>query len=129
MGENVLHGPPAVVLRQVIAKAISSERQDVDYQNFVRLVAGESARFPHLAQAFVENLTKPAIEELTAYLQEHPELHLADTEATAHILLGSMVFYILSQHIMHGHTILPLESQRLVDSLVDLVTCSAPAQP
>lgn len=129
MGGNVLHGPPAVVLRQVIAKAISSERQDVDYQNFVRLVAGESARFPHLAQAFVENLTKPAIEEITAYLQDHPELHLADTEATAHILLGSMAFYILSQHIMHGHTILPLESQRLVDSLVDLVTCAAPAQP
>lgn len=125
MGGEALKGPPDVVLRQVITQAIDSEMQDIDYQNFVRLVAGESARFPHLAQAFIENLTKPAIEELTAYLNDRPELHLADTEATAHILLGSTAFYILSQRIMHGHTILPLDSQRLVDSLVDLVTRSA----
>ena len=125
MGGEALQVQPAVVLRQVITKAIDSEVQDIDYQNFLRLVAGESARFPHLAQAFIEHLTKPAIEELTAYLTAHPELPLADPAATAHILLGSTVFYILSQRIMHGHTLLPLESQRLVDSLVDLVTGAA----
>jgi TetR/AcrR family transcriptional regulator of autoinduction and epiphytic fitness len=125
-GGETLQGPPEVVLRQVMTKAIDSEMQDVDYQNFVRLVAGESARFPHLAQAFIEHLTKPAIEELTVYLQDHPELQLADAEATAHTLLGTTVFYILSQCIMHGHTLLPMEAQRLVDSLVALVTRSAP---
>ncbi|QQE65205.1 TetR family transcriptional regulator [Leptolyngbya sp. BL0902] len=125
MGNETLQGPPAVVLRQVMTKAIDSEVQDLDYQNFVRLVAGESARFPHLAQAFIEHLTKPAIEELTTYLKTRPELHLADPEAMAHILLGSTAFYILSQRIMHGHTLLPLDAQRLVDSLVDLVTGSA----
>lgn len=126
LGGEPLQGPPAVVLRQVISKAIDSEMQDIDYQNFVRLVAGESARFPHLAQAFVEHLTKPAIEELTAYLHDHPELQLPDAEATAHILLGTTAFYILSQRIMHGHTLLPMEAQRLVDSLVAMVTRSAP---
>ena len=129
MGGAALQGPPAEVLRQVITKAIDSEVQDLDYQNFVRLVAGESARFPHLAQAFIEHLTKPAIEELAVYFASHPELNLADPTATAHILLGSTVFYIFSQHILHGHTLLPLEAQRLVDSLVALVTQSVSVSP
>lgn len=124
LGGETMQGPPEIVLRQVITKAIDSEMQDMDYQNFVRLVAGESARFPHLAQAFIEHLTKPAIEELTAYLHDDPELQLPDPEATAHILLGTTVFYILSQRIMHGHTLLPMEAQRLVDSLMALVTRS-----
>jgi AcrR family transcriptional regulator len=128
-GGEALQGEPAVVIRRLVTNAIESELQDLDYQNFVRLVAGESGRFPHLAQAFIENLTKPAVDQLTAYLKEHPELNLPDPEAIARILLGSTVFFIMSQRIMHGESIMPMDPQRLVDSLVDLVTRSHPPSP
>lgn len=121
MGDGNLEGHPEVVLRRLVTNAIESERHDLDYQNFVRLVAGESGRFPQLAQAFVEYLTKPAADQLTAYLKGRPELDLPDPEATARVILGATVFFIMTQCIMHGEHIMPMEPQRLVNSLVDLV--------
>lgn len=127
MGDGNLEGRPEVVLRRLIANAIESELHDIEYQNFVRLVSGESGRFPQLAQAFVEYLTKPAAEQLTAYLKTCPELDLPDPEATARIVLGATVFFIMTQSVMHGEHIMPMDPQRLVDSLVSLVTRSQAA--
>ncbi len=124
MGDGNLEGPPEAVLRRLISTAIASELHDVDYQNFVRLVAGESGRFPQLGQAFVEYLTKPAADQLTDYLKTCPELNLPDPEATSRIVLGATVFFIMTQGIMHGESIMPMDPQRLVDSLVNLVTRS-----
>ncbi|HSM80686.1 MAG TPA: TetR/AcrR family transcriptional regulator [Nodosilinea sp.] len=124
MGGETLVGSPEVVLRRVITNAIESELHDLDYQNFVRLVAGESGRFPQLAQAFVEYLTKPAADQLTDYLKSCPELGLHDPEATARVVLGATVFFIMTQSVMHGEHIMPMQPQRLVDSLVDLVARS-----
>jgi TetR/AcrR family transcriptional regulator of autoinduction and epiphytic fitness len=124
MGDGKLEGRPEVVIRQLITNAIESELHDLDYQNFVRLVAGESGRFPQLAQAFVEYLTKPAIDQLADYLKGCPDIHSPDPEATARVVLGATVFFILTQSVMHGDAIMPMDPKRLVDSLVDLVTRS-----
>ncbi|MGB5971942.1 MAG: TetR/AcrR family transcriptional regulator [Nodosilinea sp.] len=121
MGDDQLEGQPEVVIRRLITNAIESELNDLDYQNFVRLVAGESGRFPQLAQAFVEYLTKPATDQLTAYLKTCTELDLPDPEAAARVVLGATVFFILTQNVMHGENIMPMEPQRLIDTLVDLV--------
>ncbi|WP_347404111.1 TetR/AcrR family transcriptional regulator [Nodosilinea sp. P-1105] len=128
MGQHNWQGEPAEVIRRLATNAIETELQDMDYQNFLRLMAGESGRFPQLAQAFVENLTKPAIEQLTAYLNAHSELGLPDPEAAARVLLGSTVFFIMTQSIMHGQAIMPMAPERLVDSLVYLLTRSHPQQ-
>lgn len=122
MGQGNLQGDPAEVIRRLASTAIASELDDVDYHNFVRLVAGESGRFPQLGQTFVENLTQPAIAALTAYFADHPELDLPDPEAAARILLGSTVFFTITQSIMHGEALIPMDPQRLVDSLVHLLT-------
>lgn len=127
LGDGNLEGRPEVVLRRLITNAIESELHDIDYQNFVRLVAGESGRFPQLGQAFVEYLTKPAADQLTDYLKTCPELNLPDPEATARVVLGATVFFIMTQSVMHGETIMPMDPQRLVDSLVSLVTRSQAA--
>jgi TetR/AcrR family transcriptional regulator of autoinduction and epiphytic fitness len=120
-----LDGDPQQVIHRLATSAIQGGLQDTEYLDFVRLVAGESGRFPQLAQAFLENLTKPSVDQLTAYLKAHPELHLPDPEATARILLGSTVFFMLTQGIMHGDQIMPMEPERLVDSLVHmLMQCS-----
>jgi TetR/AcrR family transcriptional regulator of autoinduction and epiphytic fitness len=124
MGDGKLEGRPEVVIRRLITNAIESELHDLDYQNFVRLVAGESGRFPQLAQAFVEYLTKPAIDQLADYLKGCPDIQSPDPEATARVVLGATVFFILTQSVMHGDAIMPMDPKRLVDSLVDLVTRS-----
>jgi AcrR family transcriptional regulator len=116
-----LQGDPRQVIRKLATSAIEGGLQDTEYLDFVRLVAGESGRFPKLAQAFLENLTKPSLDQLTAYLKAHPELQLPDPEATARILLGSTVFFMLTQGIMHGDKIMPMAPERLVDSLVHLL--------
>jgi TetR/AcrR family transcriptional regulator of autoinduction and epiphytic fitness len=121
MGEGHLQGPPKEVIRRLATSAITEGLQDTEYQDFVRLVAGESGRFPQLAQAFLENLTKPSLDQLTEYLQAHPELGLADPEATARILLGSTVFFLLTQGLLHGDQIMPMDPQRLVDGLMHLL--------
>lgn len=126
MGDAGLEGHPEAVLRRLVGNAIESELKDLDYQNFVRLVAGESGRFPQLGQAFVEYLTKPAIDQLTDYLTTCPELDLPDPEATARVVLGTTIFFIMTQSIMHGEQIMPMEPQRLVDGLVSLVMRSQP---
>jgi TetR/AcrR family transcriptional regulator of autoinduction and epiphytic fitness len=116
-----LQGTPQQVIRRVLITAIEGGLHDTDYLNFVRLVAGESGRFPQLAQAFLENLTKPSVDQLTTYLKQHPELKLPDPEATARILMGSTVFFMLTQGIMHGEKIMPMEPERLVDGLIHLL--------
>ncbi len=116
-----LHGDPAQVIRRIATSAIEGGMQDPEYLDFVRLVAGESGRFPQLAQAFLENLTKPSVDQLTHYLQQHPELNLPDSEATARIVLGSTVFFMLTQGIMHGEKIMPMEPERLVNGMVHVL--------
>ena len=50
-----LHGEPQEVVRRIATAAIEGGLNDKEYLDFVRLVAGESGRFPQLAQAFLEN--------------------------------------------------------------------------
>lgn len=116
-----LQGDPEQVIRRVTISVIEGGLKDPEYLDFVRLVAGESGRFPQLAQAFLENLTKPSIDQLTDYLKQHPELNLPDPEATARVVMGSMVFFMLTQGIMHGDKIMPMEPKRLVDGLIHLL--------
>ncbi|MBD0335056.1 MAG: TetR/AcrR family transcriptional regulator [Cyanobacteria bacterium Co-bin13] len=121
IGEGPLQGDPAVVLRQVALETITTVLQDGEYQDFVRLVVGESGRFPLLAEAFLENLTRPGLECLTQYLADHPELGIADPAATARVLLGTVVFFTITQGLLGGETLMPMAPERLIDSLMQLL--------
>ncbi len=68
------------------------------------------------------HLAKPAIETLTKYLKSHPELKLDDPEATVRVMVGSLIYFILLQEMLHGKDILPLESDRLVNTLIKMIT-------
>lgn len=87
----------------------------------VRLIIGESGRFPELAQTFVRNIEKPILEQLSCLFANHPDLRAADPEITARFFLGSIVHYIIVQEILHGQEILPLKRDRFVDGLIDLM--------
>ena len=112
---------PKIVLRELAGKILDNGVKDRTFQNFIRIIIGESGRFPELAKAYVNNLAKPAIEILTKYFKSHPELNLPDEEATVRIFMGSLIYYIMLQELLHGKDIIPLERERLIDTLTHLI--------
>ncbi|MEO1429529.1 MAG: TetR/AcrR family transcriptional regulator [Cyanobacteria bacterium J06633_8] len=120
-GSDNLVGEPKQVLQQLTDKALQEMLYDDEYMAFMRVLIGESGRFPEIAQFCVTSLVKPAVDTLHHYLSSHPELKISDPEATARIIVGSLVHYVMTQKMMHGADILPMESHRLTDSLTDLL--------
>lgn len=121
LGTQPLKGEPLTVLRKLAKTALEQMLNDQEYQSFERLLMGESARFPELAQVFIYSIAKPAIETISKYLASRTELNIPDTEATARILIGSLVYFVITQEIMHGKHIMPMEGDRLIDALTHLI--------
>lgn len=120
-GSLSLTDDPAWVLRQIAKKLLNSIAVDEQYIAFLRLIIGESGRFPHLAKLFVEALPQKVLRLLSQYFDAHPELHLSDPDATARIFMGTLMSYVMMQHMMHGGAIAPFDPDTLIDSLIDLI--------
>ncbi|MBG1240577.1 TetR/AcrR family transcriptional regulator [Nostoc sp. NZL] len=120
-GTEPIEGEPVAILHQIAAKALEHMINDKEHSAFMRVLIGESGRFPELAQICVRVMIKPVAETLTHYLAA-PELKIPDPEATARILLGALVHFHITQNVMHGQDIVPMESDRLIDALTHLIT-------
>lgn len=112
---------PAAVLRQVATGMLTNVQQDPQMLTFMRLIVGESGRFPQLAQAFVCNIHKPLVDHLTHYLASRPELQLPDPEVAARVFVGTVVHHVIVQHVLQGGAFLPMERDRLIDGLIGLI--------
>ncbi|MEM8674205.1 MAG: TetR/AcrR family transcriptional regulator [Cyanobacteria bacterium P01_G01_bin.67] len=113
---------PEQVLSEMATRMIANAREDRAFQDFIRIIIGESGRFPELAQVYVNHLAKPAIETLTKYFTSHPELKLADPEATVRVMMGTLIYFIMLQEMLHGNEIVPLASDRLISTLTEMIT-------
>ncbi|MEH1900525.1 MAG: TetR/AcrR family transcriptional regulator [Nostoc sp.] len=120
-GTEPIEGEPGVILHQVATKALDQMLNDKEHSAFMRVLIGESGRFPELAQICIRAMIKPVAETLTHYLAA-PELNIPDPEATARILLGTLVYFHITQNVMHGKDIIPMGSDRLIDALIHLIT-------
>lgn len=123
-----LQGEPSLVLRHLATNMLDNAMEDQQVQSFMRLIIGESGRFPELAQPYVEHLAKPVIELLSQYLASRRELQLSDPEATARVFIGSLVYFVILQEVLHGKKILPLERDRLINSLIEMITKNSHSQ-
>jgi TetR/AcrR family transcriptional regulator of autoinduction and epiphytic fitness len=119
---QIFQQEPDIVLRHLAITALNFGMGDPQFFNFMRLVIGESGRFPEVAQAFVRNIEKTAFRNLRLYFESSPKLKLRDPEATARIFIGALVHYMIVQEMLHGRDIVPLERDRLIDTLIELVT-------
>ena len=124
-GTQPPEGEPTIVLRQLATKALEQMATDQEHSAFMRVIIGESGRFPELAQVCVRAMIKPVVETLTQYLTSHPELKINDPEALARILLGTIVHYHIVQDVMNGKEILPMESDRLIETMTNLIINNA----
>ncbi len=119
---HFLEGEPEMVLRHLARSMLDNTNCSQELLGLVRLIIAESGRFPLLAQVFIRNVDKVALDLLTQYFTAHPELQLADAEVAARIFLGTLIHFSIIQNMLHCEEILPMERDRLIDNLVNLIT-------
>ncbi len=118
-------GDPAVRLRQ-LADTYLTKVADHNYLALTRIIISESERFPELARLWTRTVIQRGRGLLAGYFNAHPELGITDPEAMAHIFFGSLVSFVLTQEMLHGKELVPLERDRIVNSLINLVLNQAP---
>jgi AcrR family transcriptional regulator len=116
-----MQGEPAVVLSGFANRMLDNIETDPQLLTFIRLIIGESGRFPELARAFVQNIEKPTLELLTQYLASRSELQLPDPEVAARAFVGGIIHFVIIQDLLHGGDLLPMERDRLLTYLLDLI--------
>jgi AcrR family transcriptional regulator len=114
--------PPKLFLRHLAATVMDRFSGNEPFFRLIRLLLAESGRFPELAQAFVQQIQKPVVARLTFYFGHHPELKLSDPEVAARMFMGTLMHYMIIQEILYSGEILPMERDRLIDGLVDVLS-------
>ncbi|GAB4352616.1 MAG: hypothetical protein Fur0042_21180 [Cyanophyceae cyanobacterium] len=118
---SAIDAPPRQALRHLCQTLLERLVNDPEHLEFVRLTVGESGRFPALAQLFLQTLTKSGIEAFRDCFQRYPQLQNHDCEALASIVTGALISWVFTQEILHGREILPMDRDRYLNCLIDLV--------
>ncbi len=117
-----VQSPPHILLREIANRALDIGISEPQFLNFMRVIIGESGRFPQLARAFVSNIEQTAFKMLCQYFTSCPSLKISDPEATARIFVGAIVHFLIVQEMLHGKDIVPMERDRIIDTLIHLIT-------
>jgi AcrR family transcriptional regulator len=120
VGMEIWEGEPEMTLRR-LAIAYLKKMGDEEYLALLRVVIGESVKFPELTRLYTRTVIQRGQGLICDYLKAHPELKLSDPEATARICMGSLVSFVVTQQILYGKEIMPFEQERLIDELVGMV--------
>ncbi len=126
LGPHYFKGKPEEMLRR-LAQAFLKKMEDQEYLALIRVVIGESTRFPELTRLYTRTVIQPGVYELTTYLKSHPELRLPDPEAIARIFVGTLISFVVTNEILYGKQIVPMASERLIETLIALVIGSPSA--
>ncbi|MBE9109440.1 TetR/AcrR family transcriptional regulator [Nodosilinea sp. LEGE 07298] len=116
-----LQTPPDQVLRHMATSVLTEFSNNQSLLTLMRLMIGESEQFPELAKTFIRTVQKPLLEKLALYFTSQPQLNLPDPVVSARIFAGSLVHYLIIQNVLHGSDILPLEQERMIDGLIQMM--------
>lgn len=119
--ERTMTGNPRDVLTQLAKEVLDDATCDPQFCEFMRLIIGESGRFPELSRPYIENVAKPLIDGLTRYLASCPELNLSDPEASARTFMGTLIYFVMLQRVLGGAALMPMEGDRIITTVVDLI--------
>lgn len=122
---EIFKGQPVEVLAAIANNLLNNLSKNIsdapEFLDLIRLMIGESGRFPMLAQYMVRNIDQNVVQILTQYFLSHPELQISDPGATTRVFLGALVHYSMIEYMLQAGEIMPMERQRLVDCLVNLI--------
>ena len=116
-----LQAPPDQVLRQIAHQIVDNIATNPPLLTLVRLIIGESERFPELGKTFVREIQKPILDQLTLYLTAQRHVPMLDPAMAARVFVGTLVHYLVVQKLMHGDEIIPVEHDDLVEGLVGIL--------
>ncbi len=114
---------PELTPRQFIErmyKKFSLLEKDPQYLRLVRILIGESARFPELPELYLKVVLLKGMALATKYFDLHPELKIKDSFAAGHIVGGSFWSLLVWQQILGGAKLRPLDSKRVKNLLIEL---------
>jgi AcrR family transcriptional regulator len=114
---------PAAVLGDLANNFLNQVSNTPELLDLIRITIAESKRFPLLAQHMILNTDRQFVAVVTQYLRSYPGLQLNDPAATTRVFLGTLVHFAIVEYLLQAGEIMPMERQRLVDCLVDLITC------
>jgi len=112
---------PRVFLKRYASGMLDNVANDPQILTFLRIVVGESGRFPELARAFVKNVEKVSLDFLTDYFSTHPQLQIADPEVAARAFIGTLIHFVLLRDVLQSGDLMPIDRERLLDSLLHLI--------
>ncbi|MEM6401819.1 MAG: TetR/AcrR family transcriptional regulator [Cyanobacteria bacterium P01_D01_bin.116] len=125
LNPEMFQGKPAQVLNNFASHLLNKFAKDIsespELLGLIRLMIGESGRFPMLAQYMVRNIDKNVYRVIVNYLGSHPELQISDPEATTRVFLGALVHYTMIEYMLQAGEIMPMERERLIKTLVNLI--------
>lgn len=98
---------------------------DPEYPTLLRLLIGESGRFPELAEIYTKLIVNKAILLAKKYFDSHPEYGFEDTLAAAHCVCGVFISRFLWQRVLGAEKTITLESERIKAVILDLYKSKA----
>jgi AcrR family transcriptional regulator len=101
---------------------VQQQRQNKQFLALLRIVIGESDRFPQLARLYFKTIFHRGISIGRKYFEQHRELGVKDPYAMAAVVGGSMMACLIQQELLHGKEIAPLEVSAIADTLVELIS-------
>ena len=112
---------PEIFLKCFAREVFKRIEADPQILIFIRMIVGESGRFPELARAYVANIQKPALEYFTYYFSQQPQLKGYDPAVAARMFVGTMLHFLMLRDLLQSGDIVPMECDRLIDNLVGIL--------
>lgn len=98
---------------------------DPEYATLLRLLIGESGRFPELPEIYTKLIVNKGMLLAKKYFDTHPEYGFEDTLAAAHCVCGLFFSRFVWQRILGAEKVLPLETDRIKAVILDLIQSKA----
>ena len=125
LNPEMFQGEPAEVLTNFATHLLNQFAKDVsdspEFLGLIRLMIGESGRFPMLAQYMVSHIDRNVVQVIANYLRSHTDLQIADSEATTRVFLGALVHYTMIEYMLQAGEIMPMKQERLIKCLVNFI--------
>ncbi len=125
LNPEMFQGEPTEVLSNFATHLLNQfakgASESPEFLDLIRLMIAESGRFPMLAQYMVSHIDRNVVQVIAKYLDSNSKLQIADPEATTRVFLGALVHYTMIEYMLQAGEIMPMERERLVDCLINLI--------
>lgn len=123
---EALPADPRQAMHILARRMLAVHETHPEFLAFLRLLIGESDRFPALAQGFMTQIHQKSFLALTELVCACQGPRQGDPTLLALVFLGSLFHVVMGQDMLHGKEVMPLDREAFATGLVELL-CPDPA--